>query len=49
MNAHPPLPPTLARRLDRLQRTALIAGLWLFTERWDRVVAQLPRRKEPAA
>jgi O-antigen ligase len=27
----------------------LIAGLWLFAERWDRVVARLRRRKEPAA
>jgi len=27
----------------------LIAGRWLFTERWDRVVARLRRRKEPVA
>ena len=26
----------------------LIAGLWLFTERWERVVAWIRRRKEPA-
>jgi O-antigen ligase len=27
----------------------LIAGLWFFTERWDRVVGRLRRRREPGA